>query len=66
VSEGSGAPQGTDEPPRKEASHGWRLFAIWLVLSAIVDPLYYIFAGPHIHPGACRRPPAGLSSTSTS
>jgi len=51
VSEGSGAPQGTDEPPRKEASHGWRLFAIWLVLSAIVDPLYYIFAGPHIPPG---------------
>jgi cytochrome c oxidase subunit 2 len=41
------APDGdTDQP-----SHWWRLIAIWVVLSAILDPLFYIFAGPHIPPG---------------
>jgi hypothetical protein len=25
--------------------------AIWVVLSAVLDPLFYIFAGPHIPPG---------------
>ena len=35
------------EQPR----HWWRLIAIWVVLSAIVDPLYYYLAGPHIPPG---------------
>ena len=31
--------------------HWWRLIAIWVVLSAILDPLFYVFAGPHIPPG---------------
>jgi cytochrome c oxidase subunit 2 len=31
--------------------HWWRLIAIWVVLCAIVDPLYYYLAGPHIPPG---------------
>jgi cytochrome c oxidase subunit II len=31
--------------------HFWRLAAIWFVLSAIADPLFYFQAGPHIPPG---------------
>jgi cytochrome c oxidase subunit 2 len=31
--------------------HWWRLIAIWVVLSAIADPLFYYLAGPHIPPG---------------
>jgi cytochrome c oxidase subunit 2 len=31
--------------------HWWRLIAIWVVLSAIGDPLFYYLAGPHIPPG---------------
>ena len=38
--------------------HGWRIFGIWLVLSAIGDPLFYYLAGPHI-------PPGKMSSTAT-
>ena len=34
-----------------ETHHWWRLIAIWVVLSAVLDPLFYIFAGPHIPPG---------------
>ena len=41
------APDDTATQP----SHWWRLIAIWVVLSAILDPLFYIFAGPHIPPG---------------
>jgi cytochrome c oxidase subunit 2 len=35
-----------------ETRHWWRLIAIWVVLSAIGDPLFYFLAGPHIPPGA--------------
>jgi cytochrome c oxidase subunit 2 len=31
--------------------HWWRLLAIWVVLSAILDPLFYFAAGPHMPPG---------------
>jgi cytochrome c oxidase subunit II len=31
--------------------HWWRLIAIWVVLSAVLDPLYWYLAGPHIPPG---------------
>ena len=31
--------------------HWWRLIAIWVVLSAILDPLFFYLAGPHIPPG---------------
>jgi cytochrome c oxidase subunit 2 len=34
-----------------DSRHWWRLIAVWVVLSAILDPLFYIFAGPHIPPG---------------
>ncbi len=34
-----------------ETHHWWRLIAIWVVLSAIGDPLFYYLAGPHIPPG---------------
>jgi cytochrome c oxidase subunit II len=29
----------------------WRMVAVWGVLSAIADPLFYFLAGPHIPPG---------------
>jgi len=31
--------------------HFWRLFAIWAVLSAAADPLFYLLVGPHLPPG---------------
>lgn len=41
--------------PRDDAAgpthHWWRLIAIWVVLSAVLDPLFYYLAGPHIPPG---------------
>lgn len=46
--DGGAAPAGRGGEPH----HFWRLIAIWVVLSAIADPLYYFLAGPHIPPGA--------------
>lgn len=37
--------------PGKEPRHIWRMVAIWLVLSAVLDPLFYILVGPHVPPG---------------
>jgi len=37
--------------PPDETHHWWRLIAIWVVLSAVLDPLFYFLAGPHIPPG---------------
>ncbi len=37
--------------PTDETHHWWRLIAVWVVLSAVLDPLYYYLAGPHIPPG---------------
>jgi cytochrome c oxidase subunit 2 len=37
--------------PEDQSRHWWRLIAIWVVLSAILDPLYFYLAGPHIPPG---------------
>jgi cytochrome c oxidase subunit 2 len=34
-----------------DTHHWWRLIAIWVVLSAIADPLFYYLAGPHMPPG---------------
>ena len=39
---------------------------VWVVLSAILDPLYYYLAGPHIPPGTMTDVAQGASSTSTS
>jgi len=44
ASPGKGA--GGDEP-----RHWWRMIAVWAVLSAILDPVFYFLAGPHIPPG---------------
>ncbi len=38
-------------PPSAEPRHFWRMFAIWIVLSAILDPLFYFLVGPHVPPG---------------
>jgi cytochrome c oxidase subunit 2 len=44
---------GTDPSSEDEGAkhHFWRLIAVWVVLSAICDPLFYFLAGPHIPPG---------------
>ena len=36
---------------RKEPHHIWRMVIIWVVLSAVLDPLFYFLVGPHIPPG---------------
>jgi cytochrome c oxidase subunit II len=38
-------------PAGKEPHPIWHIVAISLVLSAVLDPLFYIFVGPHIPPG---------------
>jgi cytochrome c oxidase subunit II len=34
-----------------EPRHGWRIFIMWLVASAIADPLIWFAWGPHMPPG---------------
>jgi cytochrome c oxidase subunit 2 len=46
---GSQPADGDAEPT--ETHHWWRLIAVWVVASAVLDPLFYVFAGPHIPPG---------------
>jgi cytochrome c oxidase subunit 2 len=41
----------TEEGGPDQTHHWWRLIAIWVVLSAIADPLFYYLAGPHMPPG---------------
>ena len=36
---------------RPEPHHMWRMVAVWAVLSAVIAPLFYFLAGPHIPPG---------------
>ena len=51
----SASPGGDSQPPSSapqgEVRHWRRLIAIWVVLSAILDPIFYVFAGPHMPPG---------------
>jgi len=52
----AGSTASVSDPPatsqsQAETHHWWRLIAIWVVLSAILDPLFYFLAGPHIPPG---------------
>ena len=52
AAESAATPAGPDSTrPQDETHHWWRLIAIWVVLSAILDPLFYFLAGPHIPPG---------------
>jgi cytochrome c oxidase subunit 2 len=51
VSQTEGAAPAGTEPPQDQTRHWWRLITIWVVLSAILDPLFYFLAGPHIPPG---------------
>jgi len=37
--------------PPNEPRHFVRMLAIWLVLSAILDPLFWFLVGPHVPPG---------------
>jgi len=48
---GTVAGDGEGGAPAKEPRHIWRMVAIWAIASAVADPLFYIFAGPHIPPG---------------
>jgi cytochrome c oxidase subunit 2 len=38
-------------PAAKQPRHIWRMAVIWVVLSAVLDPLFYILVGPHVPPG---------------
>jgi len=56
VTTGDPAPTPPARPPTRsgptgEARHGWRMVGLWVLLSAIADPLFYYLAGPHIPPG---------------
>ncbi|HMD44977.1 MAG TPA: cytochrome c oxidase subunit II, partial [Acidimicrobiales bacterium] len=46
---GSAGTPGT--PPDDRTHHWWRLITIWVVLSVILDLLYYFLVGPHVPPG---------------
>jgi cytochrome c oxidase subunit II len=37
--------------PAEDPRHLWRIVAIWFVLSAVLDPLFYFLVGPHVPPG---------------
>jgi cytochrome c oxidase subunit 2 len=50
---------GSESTAQDETHHWWRLIAIWVVLSAIGDPLFYFLAGPHIPPGTMTDTAAG-------
>jgi cytochrome c oxidase subunit II len=54
-SAGSQKQSAGDEGPR----HGVRLIAIWAVLSAILDPVFYFVVGPHVPPGTMTNTAAG-------
>ena len=54
MSEGAAVSDGQREP-----RHGLRLLALWIVLSAICCPLFYILAGPHMPPGDMSSSAAG-------
>ena len=47
------------EGPNDQTHHWWRLLTVWVVLSAILDPLFYFLAGPHIPPGTMTDTAAG-------
>jgi len=38
-------------PATREPRHGWRIFILWLIASAIADPLIWFVWGPHMPPG---------------
>ena len=42
-----------------EPHHFLRLFVVWAILSAVIDPLFYLLAGPHLPPGAMGSAAAG-------
>jgi cytochrome c oxidase subunit II len=50
----SGRNSGQSEP-----HHFWRLFITWALLSAVIDPLFYLLAGPHLPPGTMGSAAAG-------
>jgi cytochrome c oxidase subunit II len=55
TSAGAGPPSG-----RPGSAHPFRwVIAIWFVLSAIADPLFYFLAGPHMPPGTMTSTAAG-------
>jgi cytochrome c oxidase subunit II len=41
----------TGDTARPEPRHGWRIFSMWVVASAIADPLIWWVWGPHMPPG---------------
>lgn len=56
-------PEPAASPPedeRRGSSHPFRwIFGIWFVLSAVLDPLFWFLAGPHMPPGTMTSTAAG-------
>ncbi len=48
-----------------EPRHGLRIFLIWLVASAIADPIIWFTLGPHMPPGAMSSSASGQQSAIT-
>jgi cytochrome c oxidase subunit 2 len=50
---------------RPKPHHGLRIFLIWLIASAIADPLIWFLVGPHMPPGAMSSSAAHQQTTIT-
>lgn len=53
------ADRGRRGEERTEPRHGRRIFAVWLVLTAIATPVVYFVWGPHLPPGGMSNAAAG-------
>jgi cytochrome c oxidase subunit II len=52
VDTGTAGDQADGEPsPGRQPRHIWRIAAIWLILSVVLDVLFYTLVGPHVPPG---------------
>jgi cytochrome c oxidase subunit 2 len=53
------APSGLPDRRPGPARPFWVMFAVWFVISAVVDPVFYFVAGPHMPPGTMTSSAAG-------
>ena len=52
VDTGTAGGQADGEPSRgRQPRHIWRIVTIWLLLSVVLDVLFYTLVGPHVPPG---------------
>lgn len=54
----------TDQDRRAPSDHHWRrLIAIWFVLAAVIDPLFWFFVGKYIPPGTTSESTTAVGAT---